>query len=578
MSSSSSFEQAKLTVLGKRDKSFAGRIDVRAVEICALLNAREEYYTLSSCSGRSFLYEGEGIKATDSFRRYRISHDVIVNAQRYFNLMTLDDDPTGGADPLRSVGQYDFKQQNDTDEENRDEIDGDDNIDQENKCGGDIKNSEKASLWLRMEPFILHVACNSLSVANTLMATARPSFKNVGITSLSRNKIVVAIWGDEGLELPLTNASSESIYRGEEVWLQQLVNERLERNWNKIQRFVDAVRVLPHLEEQKNENDWLTQVGAPLSAPKRPKSYDVIGDIAVLHSLPEEANKREDYLRIGEEVLSQNKALKVCVVRTSPLEGADRASPPMLRLASRHDNRMVGPLLTTHVEYGIPCVVDVEKCFFSPRMGSERLRLTNSVARGEHVLVLFAGVGMEALQFAARTEASRVLAIEQNSTALECAYKSKRMLQKRQQKSKSNSNCVDRLEFQDGNVLDMLPLLERCSFDRIVAPRPKEANNETEGDLGDGTAGSDFLRALLPVLKLDGGECHWYDFVADHEFPTCERTRNFLQNMCKEEFQLQSQIVHIARVGASVAKRQYRVCVDLRLCGSIDEKARLPST
>lgn len=211
-------------------------------------------------------------------------------------------------------------------------------------------------------------------------------------------------------------------------------------------------------------------------------------------------------------------------------------------------------------------------------MGSERLRLTNSVARGEHVLVLFAGVGMEALQFVARTEASRVLAIEQNSTALECSYKSKRMLQKRLQKATGNSNLVDRLQFQEGDVLDILPSLQRHSFDRIVAPRPKEMNNETEGDLGDGTAGTEFLRALLPVLKPDGGECHWYDFVADHEFPTCKRTQKFIQKMCQEEFQLKSQIVHIARAGASVAKRQYRVCVDFRLCGLDEENAVLKST
>jgi len=118
----------------------------------------------------------------------------------------------------------------------------------------------------------------------------------------------------------------------------------------------------------------------------------------------------------------------------------------------------------------------------------------------------------------------------------------------------------------------LLPLLERHSFDRVVAPRPKEATKGTEGDLGDGTAGSEFLRSLLPVLKSEGGECHWYDFVADHEFPTCDRTRKFLETMCREEFQLKCQIIHIARAGASVAKRQYRVCVDLRLCGSIDGK------
>jgi hypothetical protein len=57
------FENAKQQCLGKRDKSFAGRIDVQAVEICSVINERCEYYTTSSCSGRAFVYRGHGVKA-----------------------------------------------------------------------------------------------------------------------------------------------------------------------------------------------------------------------------------------------------------------------------------------------------------------------------------------------------------------------------------------------------------------------------------------------------------------------------------------------------------------------------------
>jgi hypothetical protein len=58
----------------------------------------------------------------------------------------------------------------------------------------------------------------------------------------------------------------------------------------------------------------------------------------------------------------------------------------------------------------------------------------------------------------------------------------------------------------------------------FLAPRPKEG--ATDGDLGSGDGGVDFLDALLPVLKEEGGECHWYEFCADHEFPTCERDKS----------------------------------------------------
>jgi hypothetical protein len=44
--------------------------------------------------------------------------------------------------------------------------------------------------------------------------------------------------------------------------------------------------------------------------------------------------------------------------------------------------------------------------FQSQNRGPERRRICQQVARGEKVLVLFSGVGMEALQIAGRTEAS----------------------------------------------------------------------------------------------------------------------------------------------------------------------------
>ena len=72
----SGFQQRKLNCLSKRDKSSAGRIDPRAVQICHSINALEDYYTLSSCAGRCFLYRGKGIKNTIDFERFRVNHDL----------------------------------------------------------------------------------------------------------------------------------------------------------------------------------------------------------------------------------------------------------------------------------------------------------------------------------------------------------------------------------------------------------------------------------------------------------------------------------------------------------------------
>ena len=175
---STHFQTRKANCLSKRDKSSAGRIDPRAVDICGEINARDEYYTTSSCSGRSFLYCGDGIKSwhastTSSsttitvdngdddnggsgddgaagggghgfFQRTRVNHDLIHEPTRYFNLRTLNTDRTGGGDPIPSIGQFQGLNNNENFKNKLDE-----NA-QFSSSGGSSDNhsSEQSELWI----------------------------------------------------------------------------------------------------------------------------------------------------------------------------------------------------------------------------------------------------------------------------------------------------------------------------------------------------------------------------------------------------------------------------------------------
>ena len=564
------FANAKAQCLGKRDKSSAGRIDPHAVEICAVLNEHDAYFTTSSCAGRSFMYRGQGIKATQQFQRFRVSHDCIRDPERYFNLATIHSDPTGGGDPVRSIGQFEHAEKlremqegQKSEEEEMEAQKLETNKGSENDNNAD---DEDGCIWLRFEPFILHVACRSLAAASALMAAARPAFKNVGLTTWKddESRYLVAIWGDEGLEMPLTTPDGAPLVPSSSTErMARLVNERHTRNWNKIDRFVQAARELPSVVDDLNEDDDYTisetnNFGGMASTEpsvKVPRSFDVVGDVAVVHALattdPDERHK------IGEAIMQKNKAIKVVVLRESSMGGFERAPGQqgftLLAGATR------SPLITTHNEHGIKCVVDLEHTFFSPRMGPERLRICQQVARGENVLVLFCGVGMDAMQIAGRTEASSVVAVEMNEVAVKCARLAHRMLERN--KAIKCIGAAERLEIIQGDVLEVVPTLPRDHFDRIVAPRPKEG--ALDGDLGNGEGGAIFLETLLPVLKQNGGECHWYEFVADHEFPTCSRTRELLTKACAKHG-LSMEVIHVANAG-SVAMRQLRVCLDFRV-------------
>ncbi len=470
------------------------------------------------------------------FTRFRVCHDIIRDPNRYFNLNTLhskndDFDPSGGGDPVRSIGQYDYKENDNINNNDDEEEEGEKNTQIGSKNNYDqstrtVVGSESFSgpLWLRFEPFILHVMCRSLDAASALMTAARPAFKNLGLTSFKHGsgKYIVAIWGDEGIDMPLTPPDSVTnfIFSGREEWLSQLVNERHIRNWQKIDRFVNAVRSMPEIVDGiADDPDWTCQgnheddINDEFSK-SAPKKFDVVGDVALLHVLPEDCVTLEQREAIGNAILNRNKAIKVVAVRSSSLVGSERA-PGLDGLIVIAGVRR-SPLITSHAEYGIKCVVDLNQTFFSTRMAAERLRICQQVARGEKVLALFCGVGMDAMQVVARTEAT-VIAIELNPVAIACAERGKQLLDRN--KAVKCKGAADRLTFLEGDAIEIMKGLDRDSFDRIIAPRPKEGN--MDGDLGNGDGGTTYLEELLPLLKNQGIERYcifFYTFAPNPNF------------------------------------------------------------
>ena len=193
-------------------------------------------------------------------------------------------------------------------------------------------------------------------------------------------------------------------------------------------------------------------------------------------------------------------------------------------------------------------------------MSGERRRLCDLVLEGERILIPFAGVALEALQLVALTRAFEVVAIERNPVAIQCAHRAHQLLERNAMLSDGRA-AASRLRIVHGDVLDVVPTLPHHYYDRIVCPRPKDG--AMDGDLGDGSGGERFLDAILPVLKRDGGVLHWYDFCADVELPVCARSCTALME-AGIRHKLCVEVLRVTKAG-SVAMRQYRVCVDVRV-------------
>ena len=136
-------------------------------------------------------------------------------------------------------------------------------------------------------------------------------------------------------------------------------------------------------------------------------SFDIVGDIAVLE-IPEELEKKEK--TIAEAVMQVHKNVVVVAKKVGPTAGVERIRPVEVVLG---ENRTE----TIHLENNCKFKVDLNKVYFSPRLCSERLRVTEIAGTNEKIFDLFAGVGPFAIPLAKK--GNEVIAIDINADAIE---------------------------------------------------------------------------------------------------------------------------------------------------------------
>jgi len=208
-----------------------------------------------------------------------------------------------------------------------------------------------------------------------------------------------------------------------------------------------------------------------------PTSFDIVGDIAILEFDEDYKGGKEE---VADALLNTFSNISVVVEKSAKVSGEYRI---------RGIGHLAGEKRTTavHTEYGCRYRVDVARDYFSPRLGTERMRVAGKVEEGERVLVLFAGVGPYTVLIAKKRKPKDVVAVELNPHAAEALRENARI----------NKVAVKVVE---GDAREVTPGLGK--FDRIVMPLPKDAG--------------DFLDAALPALKK-GGVVHFYTFAHDEK-------------------------------------------------------------
>lgn len=250
---------------------------------------------------------------------------------------------------------------------------------------------------------------------------------------------------------------------------------------------------------------------------KLPKAYDLIGDIAVIEIPDELYPKRKE---IGEALLATFKSIKVVASKKTSVGTEYRTRDVELIAGEKRTE-------TVHRESGCIYRLDVTSAYFSPRLGTERMRIAKQVKEGERVMVMFAGIGPYAILIAKSARPNEVYAVELNPSAVEYMEENIRL----------NKVKVTALLGDAGEEVGKHGL-----FDRIIMPLPKDAGN--------------FLDKALPALKK-GGVVNYYTFKG-----TSEDAAQEVKDICSK-LGYRVEIIDSVECG-TYSPQLSRMCVDFR--------------
>ena len=204
-------------------------------------------------------------------------------------------------------------------------------------------------------------------------------------------------------------------------------------------------------------------------------SFDIIGDIAII----KHKNVQNPEV-VAKQIMTIHKNIKAVFTPATSIEGDYRVRE--LRLLAG-ENRTI----TVHKESGCTFRIDVEKCYFSPRLSFEHTRIAGLVEPGEVIVNMFAGVGCFSILIAKRTCNSKVYSIDVNPIAIECMRENIKL-----------NGVSSQIIPLSGDSKEIIQTQLQGVADRVLMPLPEKA--------------LEYLPFALSALKCAGGWIHYYDF------------------------------------------------------------------
>ncbi|MFC6728468.1 class I SAM-dependent methyltransferase [Natronoarchaeum mannanilyticum] len=250
-------------------------------------------------------------------------------------------------------------------------------------------------------------------------------------------------------------------------------------------------------------------------------SLERLGDVVILdEDDPERARE------IADAVVESALPVETVLDRASKIKGEQRVRDWDLLAGDSTE--------TVHREYGCEFLLDLDEVYFSPRLATERHRVTEQIESGERVFDMFAGVGPFAVPAAKR--GATVVGTDVNERAIEYF-----------RENAERNGVADRVTAIAGDVRDVAADYEGWA-DRIVMNLPHSAD--------------EFLDA---AVRIAGDDCliHFYDI--QHEDDPFAPGEAAIRAAAQPAYEVTVENRHEVR---SYAPHELNVCLDVRLAAS----------
>jgi tRNA (guanine37-N1)-methyltransferase len=226
---------------------------------------------------------------------------------------------------------------------------------------------------------------------------------------------------------------------------------------------------------RKRLRKTLSNILSPEDINKVYNSFDVVGDIAIIR-LP--STSQVNAQTAANVIMNRHRNVKTVLLQASPVAGE-------LRLRRLTYVAGANKTSTVHRESGCFFAVDLEKCYFSPRLSHERMRIAKLVETKETVVNMFAGVGCFSVIIAKHANPEKVFSIDVNPAAVQFMHENIRL-----------NRVYDKVTPLLGDSKEIIYNRLQRVANRVLMPLPEKA--------------LEYMSCALSALKTSGGWIHYY--------------------------------------------------------------------